>query len=428
MMLVRELRRKPVPFLVPIGVLMLLAVLLLFPSAVLDGLLRNTSEVIRKAPADLIVYSWDANGMQGLSQLDPEQRTAVEAVEGVARVEAFDAQPMGATFEGRAEPNAITLMTSEASFTGSFPESGQALVDHSLRDQEGLTEGSLLLIGSNEVAVTIAGFVPDMMLWGLPAVVVDRATWDAATDLSSLASSADAPSEEQAPEGVEPPEGGQLPPGFQTLPEEPEDGAGGPDADGDGAGSGPGGLGTPEAPQGQSQGQQEAVASQALFVTLGSGAQPEAVAQAIDGATDGTTETFTKPGAEKAIPGVEEQQLIFMFIQVVTLSVALFVVGLFVMFLTLERTPFYAVLKAVGASSSQIFSGVIFQALLIAGIAVGLGTVITWGLTHIPLGLPTEMQLNRLLETLVILTAATILGSVLSLFRVARIDPSKAIS
>lgn len=426
MMLVRELRRKPVPFLVPIGVLMLLAVLLLFPSAVLDGLLRNTSEVIRKAPADLIVYSWDANGMQALSQLNPEQRSAVQGVEGVGTVAAFDAQPMGANFEGRAEPSAITLVTSEASFAGSLPEPGQALVDHSLRDTEGLTEGNLLLIGSNEVAVEIAGFVPDMMLWGLPGVLVDRTTWDEARDLSSLGAPSDVPLEQQVPEGVEPPEGVQPPQGFQLLPEDMEDGADG--TDGGGAGNPAGGLDAPEAPQDQSQGQGQEAVSQALFVTLESGARPDEVAQAIDGATDGTTETFTKSGAEKAIPGVEEQQLIFMFIQVVTLSVALFVVGLFVMFLTLERTPFYAVLKAVGASSSQIFAGVIFQALLISGIAVGLGTAITWGLTHIPLGLPTEMQLNRLLETLVILTAATILGSVLSLFRVARIDPAKAIS
>ncbi len=48
-----------------------------------------------------------------------------------------------------------------------------------------------------------------------------------------------------------------------------------------------------------------------------------------------------------------------------TFAVAVLVVALFFALLTLERIPLYGVLKAMGSSSRQLFSGVVAQALVI---------------------------------------------------------------
>jgi putative ABC transport system permease protein len=124
---------------------------------------------------------------------------------------------------------------------------------------------------------------------------------------------------------------------------------------------------------------------------------------------------------------VREQATIFGYIKAVTLTVALVVVGLFLSFLTLERTPLYAVLKAVGASSRQLFTGVVAQAVIITLVAVLTAVLVTWGLTHVPLGLPATMRFERVVETLVALGFTAIAGSVVSLRRVVNIDPASAI-
>jgi putative ABC transport system permease protein len=152
-----------------------------------------------------------------------------------------------------------------------------------------------------------------------------------------------------------------------------------------------------------------------------------AVADAIDQATGGTTQTLTRAEAVRAMPGVEQQESTFGYIRLVTLTVALVVVGLFLSFMTLERAPLYAVLKAIGASSRQLFVVLIVQVVMITLIAVAAAAAVTWGLTQIPFELPTLMRPERLVETTAALTATAVIGSTLSLRRVVRVDPADAI-
>jgi putative ABC transport system permease protein len=265
------------------------------------------------------------------------------------------------------------------------PGPGEAVVSSSLRGFRGVEEGGRLLVGPFRVPVRIVGFAPNIDLWLLGGVVVDKTTW-----LEALGQS---PSGEEAqgetPEGQSPEEA-TLPPSASTPPS-------------------------------------TATASQALFVKVATGSDLEQVAVAIDQATDGATETFTREGAVQAMPGVKEQATIFGYIRAVTLAVALLVVGLFLSFLTLERTPLYAVLKAVGASSRQLFTGVVSQALIITLVAVLTAVGLTWALTKVPLGLPTTMRPERVVETMVALGVTAVAGSVVSLRRVVGIDPASAI-
>lgn len=397
----RELVRRPKSFAVPVGTLILLALLLLYPSAILDGLYDASSGSLRVLKGELIVYSKDSYRSMFRSRIDIPDRTKVASVPGVARVNNFGAMLLTGTIQ---DPNApvapkptfppkgaaatstvpVTTTATVATGDGSAPASdgalgvaligldpevaatatkpGEAIADQSLEAQ-GVTSGSTLVVGPFKVPIKVVGFMKDSNLMLQGGLLVDQATW------------------------------------HQVLGMSRPDSALKPDV------------------------------SQVLVVRLVPGADRAAVAAAIDEATGGTTETLTIETAIRALPGIEQQDQTFGYIRIVTFGVALVVVGLFLSFVTLERTPLYAVLKALGASSQQLFAGVLVQALAIALIAVEAAVILTIVLSaYLPIDFPTSIRLSRVLTTTVGLALTAAAGSALSLRRVVGIDPASAIS
>jgi putative ABC transport system permease protein len=381
-MAAREMRRRPRSYMVPTGILLLLALLLLYPSAILDGILKYSTAAVQNAPADLIVYSREANGVQLRSRIESDVRRRIQEVPGVAWVTTFDATVFTGRVEGQeaSQSLGLALLSSEQPLGPVVPGPGEALASTSLRGVRGVEEGATLLIGPFRVPVRIVGFTTDIDLWLLGGVVVDKTTWLEALGQPSSGQGSQEPQQPASAAATAP----------TTAPT-------------------------------------TTTSSQALFVKVAHDADAGQVATAIDQMTDGDTETFTRSGAVAAMPGVREQATIFGYIKAVTLTVALVVVGLFLSFLTLERTPLYAVLKAVGASSRQLFTGVVSQALIITLVAVLAAVAVTWALTFVPLGLPTTMRLQRVVETLLTLGFTAVAGSVVSLRRVMSIDPASAI-
>lgn len=383
-MAARELLRRPRGFAVPAGILVLLALLLLYPSAILDGLNDNTTGALRTAPADLVVYAENAKSSLLRSRIDPRVREQVETADGVAEVSSFDVVLLGALKEGGGKAIGLAVMTSERPIGPDLPASGEAYVDSSLRETAGLNEGDTVLVGPLSVPVEVIGFTHDTNLFFQAGMVVAQDTWRQAL-------------------------GADLAP----VVDDPAPGPGAPDVPD--ALAPPGAAEAPELPD------------QALFISVEPGADPLAVADAVDEATEGATNTITPAQAVASLPGMSQQATTFGYIRAVTLGVALVVVGLFLSFVTLERTPLYAVLKALGMSSRQLFTGVVTQVLLITFTAALVALAATWGLTHVPLELPTTLRPVRFVETLVALGVTSVVGSVLSLRRVVRVDPASAI-
>jgi len=148
----------------------------------------------------------------------------------------------------------------------------------------------------------------------------------------------------------------------------------------------------------------------------------------IDTATAGATATLTKEDAVYALPGVEQQSSTFNAIIYSTLVVVLAVIGLFFSLLTLERTGLYGVLKAIGASTARLFSGVVLQAVVVATVAYLIGASLACLLAlAFPPGIPLQLTTGRFVFTFVALVVAAVLGSAISLRRVTRIDPASAI-
>lgn len=361
----RELLRQPRSFLVPLAILLLLALLLLYPSAVLDAVVEETSAALRHAPADLVVYSHEANGVILRSQVDAPTRERIAALPGAAQVATLDVALFTGQVSGRDEPVGVALLASDHRIGAEVPGPGEALADSSLRDRAGVREGSQLVVGPFRVPVTVTGFTTGTNLWFGGGLVVDKATWLAVLGASGASSPSSATSASSA--------------------------------------------------------------SQALLVRVDDGADPGDVAAAIDRTTGGATETFTRAAAVQALPGMKQQESTFGYIRAATLTVAVVVVGLFLSFVTLERAPLYSVLKAVGASSRQLFVGLVWQVVTVTDLAVLAAAGITWALTRLPVELPAELRWDRVVETTIALRVAAVVGSVLSLRRVVRVDPADAI-
>lgn len=152
------------------------------------------------------------------------------------------------------------------------------------------------------------------------------------------------------------------------------------------------------------------------------------IAEAIDDATGGATSSLTIQAAIDSLPGVQEQESTFGQIIAVTFFVAGLVVALFFAFVTLERTPLYGVLKAMGTSSIQIYVGLIVQAVVVTTGALVLGGAIAYGLSLVvPPDIPLRFEPSRAAFVVVGMLVTAVAGGSIPLRRVIRIDPAAAI-
>jgi len=156
---------------------------------------------------------------------------------------------------------------------------------------------------------------------------------------------------------------------------------------------------------------------------------PSSVADAIDRATNGATDTVSRNTASDAIGGVKQQRSVFNQIIGVTLVIAAVVVALFFALLTVERVGLYGVLKAIGARSRSLFAGVVAQAAVVALTAAAVGTIFAVLLdVFLPPGaIPYQLLPSRVVISAVALLLAAVVGSSFSLRRVLRVDPASAI-
>ena len=163
------------------------------------------------------------------------------------------------------------------------------------------------------------------------------------------------------------------------------------------------------------------------LVTAEGSADPEALAALIEGEVEGVT-ALTKDGAIAALPGVEAQNATFSQIINTTYLVAGLVVALFFALVTLERVGLFGVLKAIGAGSGRLASGLALQALLIAGGAFVLGGALTFAMAAvIPPEVPVKLLPSRAASIAVAMVLTALVGSAISFRRVVRIDPASAV-
>lgn len=162
--------------------------------------------------------------------------------------------------------------------------------------------------------------------------------------------------------------------------------------------------------------------SRQLLVVEGTAA-PTAIADAADG-----IQVATVDEAIAADDVVTQQSGTFQGIIAVTFVVALLVVALFFVLLTIERVRLYAVLKAIGAQTRDLVTGLAVQAVVIAVAAVALGIAISLVLLQfVPPDLPLTVKPTRLVFLGVATVVVAVVGALGTLRRVIDIDPADAI-
>jgi putative ABC transport system permease protein len=129
------------------------------------------------------------------------------------------------------------------------------------------------------------------------------------------------------------------------------------------------------------------------------------------------------------LPGVSAQQSTFASIIGVTLAVALAIVALFFALITVERLPLYGTLKAIGASSATIASGVVVQAAAVAAVAtaVAAGFTVLAGALIPADSIPLYVSPRRLAISALLMLLAAVFGGLASLRRIVRSDPASAL-
>ncbi len=361
----RELFRRPGRFVVAGAILTLIALLLMFLGALLDGLLGSSTGAYRAQQGDLIVYSANARESLVRSRITPELRAEVAEVAGVGSVGGLGSVQLGARPGDRPESRELVstvlfgYQLAPRGLPAEAPPPGKVIADSALR-AEGFDTGDSLLLGPGRSRVEIVGFVDDTRYSGQASLWGSLDTWRTVVT--------------------------------QNRP-----------------GAAPG----------------ETV--QALIVEADG--EPESVAKGIDSATHDATESLTIEDATEALPGVSQQRSTFNQIIGVTALVALVVVALFFALITIERLGLYGILKALGASSGSLFLGVLTQAVAVtvAAALVGVAGSIVLDAV-IPAGsIPFTVTPGRIVASVALMLVAAVIGSAFSLRRVLKVDPASAI-
>ena len=365
----RELRRRPGRFGMATLTLAVLASLLLFLAGLLDGLYLGSTGAIRAQRADVFVYSDTSRDSFLRSRIAPATRNAVEQVEGVSAVGGVGLALVGAAVPGSSELADAAVIGYELAPRGvpDPPAPGQAWADDRLK-AAGVGLGDVLRLGAAQIPVEVIGFVTDTNYLLQGALWVEPSTWRAVQN-------ANRPDARVADDIV------------QVL----------------------------------------VVRSDGSVSDADLAARVDAATAALGSGT-GATSSLTKAEAELSLPGTREQSATFNQILAVTFAVVVLIVALYFALLTLERVPLYGMLKAVGASTRQLFAGVMAQAVVVATAAFVVGAVVVAaGAATAPAELPLTVEQSRVVSTYVVLVVCAIVGSLASLRRVVRIDPAQAI-
>ena len=178
----KEMRRRPGRFAVAGAILTLIALLLMFLGGLLDGLLGSSTGAYRAQQADLVVYSDVARRSLPRSDITPDVRAAVEAVDGVDTVGGLGVTQLGARpgdDPDTRELLATALFGYELAPRGvpeEPPPTGQVVADSTLQ-ADGVEEGDTLLLGPQRTPVRVVGFVDDTSYSGQASLWGSVGTW-----------------------------------------------------------------------------------------------------------------------------------------------------------------------------------------------------------------------------------------------------------
>ncbi len=147
------------------------------------------------------------------------------------------------------------------------------------------------------------------------------------------------------------------------------------------------------------------------------------VAQAVPG-----VEVATLAVAIQNLPGYSEEQGTLTMIQVFLFLIAACIMAAFFYVLTLQKSHQFGILKALGASSAFLARDLIGQVLVLSMVGVLVGALLSYGIAAlIPSAVPFALDTPLVAAYGAVLLAVALVGTLLSLRQIARVDALVAI-
>lgn len=141
------------------------------------------------------------------------------------------------------------------------------------------------------------------------------------------------------------------------------------------------------------------------------------------------TETKTKAQAYAGSPGYSAETGTMTLIRGFLLVISALIVGSFFTVWTIQRTRQIGLLKALGASSAAVVRDLVGQLAVVLALATLAGTLVGAGLTALVSGgdVPIELTLRSTVLTALLLAAFGLAGSLVTVRRIAGIEPAVAL-
>lgn len=139
-------------------------------------------------------------------------------------------------------------------------------------------------------------------------------------------------------------------------------------------------------------------------------------------------DTMTNEELVKSMPGYTETQGSFMVMTVFMFIISGFVSTVFFYVITLQKTSQFGVLKAVGANTKYITKSIMIQVVLLTVISLAFSVLGITGMVQVlPEGMPFKTSTTLILSTGALFLALNLMGSLLSVFKVTKINALEAI-
>ena len=140
------------------------------------------------------------------------------------------------------------------------------------------------------------------------------------------------------------------------------------------------------------------------------------------------TKGYTRADAVALIPGIDSITQSFGILVGLTFIIGIVVIGFFFLILTVQKLKPFTLLRAIGTGTGRLAATVAVQitvvVLLASVIALGLTLLAVQGLNT---GIPVRLDPGLIIGTILAVWICSLLAGLLSIRRIARIDPASAV-
>lgn len=139
-------------------------------------------------------------------------------------------------------------------------------------------------------------------------------------------------------------------------------------------------------------------------------------------------EVITQKQAISSVPGYAAEQNSLLMMIVFLFVIAAVVLAVFFYVITIQKTSQFGILKAMGTKMSYLAWSVVGQVMLLSVTSLVLGVLLTLGMNMgLPDTMPFELDGQTMLLTGLLFIGMSLLGSLISVARVAKVDALEAI-